>query len=102
MKQVKGHLDTMILATLDREQAHGYSLAQRIKARSDGMFDLPEGSIYPALHRLERSGLIAGKWSTEAGRKRRVYSLTGEGRRAVRSRRADWGRFSAAIDAVIA
>jgi PadR family transcriptional regulator, regulatory protein PadR len=92
----------MILATLAESEAHGYAVAQVIKGRSDGVFDLPEGSIYPALHRLERSGLLASKWSKGEGRKRRVYQLTARGRRAVGEQRKDWRRFATAVEAVIA
>ena len=64
---LKGHLDGLILATLQVGPAHGYAIAQTLRARSDGAFDLPEGTLYPALHRLERAGMVASEWSTEAG-----------------------------------
>jgi PadR family transcriptional regulator PadR len=102
MREIRGHLDTMILATLGESEAHGYAVAQAIKGRSDGVFDLPEGSIYPALHRLERSGLLASKWSKGEGRKRRVYRLTARGREAVGEQRDEWRRFATAVEAVIA
>jgi PadR family transcriptional regulator PadR len=102
MREIRGHLDTMILATLAESEAHGYAVAQAIKGRSDGVFDLPEGSIYPALHRLERAGLLASKWSKQEGRKRRVYRLTTRGRKAIGEQRAEWRRFSTAVEAVIA
>lgn len=92
----------MILATLGESAAHGYAVAQAIKGRSDGVFDLPEGSIYPALHRLERAGLLASKWSKGEGRKRRVYRLTARGRKAVGEQRDEWRRFATAVEAVIA
>jgi DNA-binding PadR family transcriptional regulator len=66
------------------------------------VFDLPEGTIYPALHRLERAGLLQSGWSTASGRRRRVYRLTARGRRAVDRARGDWRRFSAAVEAVMA
>jgi PadR family transcriptional regulator PadR len=92
----------MILATLAESEAHGYAVGQAIKGRSDGVFDLPEGSIYPALHRLERSGLLSSKWSKGEGRKRRVYRLTARGRKAVGEQRDEWRRFATAVEAVIA
>jgi PadR family transcriptional regulator PadR len=92
----------MILATLGESDAHGYAVAQAIKGRSDGVFDLPEGSVYPALHRLERTGLLASKWSKREGRKRRVYRLTARGHKAVGEQRDEWRRFSTAVEAVIA
>jgi PadR family transcriptional regulator len=61
---VKGYLDLLLLAELERGPGHGYALIERIRERSDGTFDFPEGTIYPALHRLERGGLLVSKWST--------------------------------------
>ncbi len=97
-----GHLDGMLLAILAAEPAHGYAIAQALKDRSGGVFDLPEGTIYPALHRLERSGLLDSEWSTATGRRRRVYRLTARGRRAADGARRDWSRFAGAIEAVLA
>jgi PadR family transcriptional regulator PadR len=98
----RGQLDGMLLAILAGGPAHGYGIAQALKERSGGTFDLPEGTIYPALHRLERARLLQSDWSTAAGRKRRVYRLTGTGGRAVANARDDWRRFSAAVEAVLA
>jgi PadR family transcriptional regulator, regulatory protein PadR len=98
----RGHLDGMLLAVLADEPAHGYAVAQALKARSTGVFDLPEGTIYPALHRLERAGLLASSWASEAGRRRRVYRLTRRGRREVAAARAQWRRFASAVEAVMA
>lgn len=97
-----GHLDGMLLAIAADGPVHGYAAAQALKQRSGGVFDLPEGTIYPALHRLERSGLLESSWSTTSGRKRRVYELTARGRRAVSHAKGDWRRFSAAVEAVMA
>jgi PadR family transcriptional regulator, regulatory protein PadR len=99
---LKGHLDGLILATLAQGPAHGYAIAQQLRARSGGTFDLPEGTLYPALHRLERAGLIAGEWSTEAGRRRRTYRLTRSGERGLRQRRSEWRLFATAVEAVLA
>jgi PadR family transcriptional regulator, regulatory protein PadR len=99
---LKGHLDGLILATLADGPAHGYAIAQTLRERSDGAFDLPEGTLYPALHRLERAGLIASEWSTEAGRRRRTYCLTRSGGQALRERRHDWRLFASAVEAVLA
>ena len=92
----------MLIAIVGDGPLHGYGVAQALKQRSGGVFDLPEGTIYPALHRLERAGLLASKWSTASGRKRRVYQVTARGRRAVADSRAQWRQFSAAVEAVIA
>ena len=70
--------------------------------RDRGGFDLPEGTVYPALHRLEAGGLVASRWSSESGRRRRVYSLTRTGRRDLARRRDEWRVFSGAVGAVIA
>jgi PadR family transcriptional regulator PadR len=99
---LKGHLDGLILATLAGGPAHGYAIAQTMRARSDGAFDLPEGTLYPALHRLERAGLIASEWSTQGGRRRRTYRLTGSGEQGLSERRRDWQLFASAIEAVLA
>src|SRR6185312_7822977 len=96
-----GHLDGLVLAVLGGGPAHGYGLIEALRARSHGFFDLPEVTVYPALHRLERSGLVSSGWETEQGRKRRVYALTAAGRRAATERTGDWRRFAAAVNAVM-
>jgi PadR family transcriptional regulator, regulatory protein PadR len=98
----RGHLDGMILAILGAEPAHGYAVAQELKERSGGVFDLPEGTIYPALHRLERAQLLSSQWATTTGRRRRVYQLTAKGRRSIADSRREWKRFADAVEAVIA
>ena len=101
---LKGHLDMIVLAALSAAgSAHGYAIIEEIKRRSGGAFDLPEGTIYPALHRLEQAGLLVSRWVTaESGRRRRVYSLTRLGERALAERRAVWQQFSAAIGGLLA
>ena len=95
---LKGHLDMIVLAALDGEPSHGYGIIQEIYRRSGGAFDLPEGTIYPALHRLEKAGLLSSRWTTaESGRQRRVYALTRHGHRALADHRAVWERFAGAI-----
>ncbi len=100
-ESLKGHLDLLLLATLDGRPAHGYAIIEMLRARSDGVFDLPEGTVYVALHRLERAGLLASRWSKEAGRRRRVYELTNRGRSALGEQQDDWARFSHGIGAVL-
>ena len=97
---LNGQLDPLILATVAQEPAHGYAILQRLRQRSEGAFELAEGTIYPALHRLERDGLLSSSWSDESGRRRRVYELTARGRRAVGERRREWRSFSAAVNAI--
>lgn len=100
MDAVRGHLDGLVLAVLAAGPAHGYRLIELLRDRSGGFFELPEGSVYPALHRLERAGLVESSWSAEEGRRRRVYALTARGRRAVGERRREWRSFSAAVNAI--
>ena len=95
---LKGHLDMIVLAALAPGPAHGYAVIEEIKRRSAGAFDLPEGTIYPVLHRLEHAGLLAARWVTaDTGRRRRVYELTRRGERALAEQRAVWKEFSDAI-----
>ena len=97
-EMLKGHLDMIVLAALVGGPAHGYAVIQEIHRRSGGAFDLPEGTIYPALHRLEENGLLSSRWTiADSGRKRRTYALTRRGRVALADQRATWERFSAAI-----
>jgi PadR family transcriptional regulator, regulatory protein PadR len=99
---LKGHLDLIMLAALSDGPAHGYAVIEAIRARSGQAFDLPEGTIYPALHRLEQAGLLSSHWTVaESGRRRRVYALTRQGRRALADRRAVWERFANAIGGVL-
>ena len=99
--RVKGHLELLVLAVLADGDAHGYALIERLRARSGGTFDLPEGTVYPALHRLEAAGLLSSTWSDVGGRRRRVYSLTRRGDDALREQRSDWRTFAGAVERVV-
>jgi DNA-binding PadR family transcriptional regulator len=99
---LKGHLDALVLATLRAGPAHGYAVIEELKRRSEGAFDLAEGTVYPVLHRLEAEGLLASSWTTVAGRKRRVYRLTKRGEKALAARADEWRAFSTAVEAVLA
>src|SRR5438132_7787149 len=101
-ESLKGHLDALVLATLEPAPAHGYAVIEALRDRSSGAFDLAEGTLYPVLHRLEAEGLLASSWSTVQGRRRRVYRLTRQGRGALAGRRDDWRRFATAVEAVLA
>jgi transcriptional regulator len=94
---LKGHLDLLLLAVLEGGPAHGYAVIDDLKRRSDGAFDVPEGTIYPALHRLEGGGLVKSEWWVETGRRRRVYTLTRKGRRSLGEQTSAWQRFSRAM-----
>lgn len=99
--ELKGHLDGLILSVLARGPLHGYAVIEALRDRSGGKLSLPEGTIYPALHRLERSGHLASEWAHN-GRKRRVYRLTSRGERELGLRRERWREFTTTIDAVLA
>ena len=101
-ESLKGHLDALVLATLRGEPAHGYAVIEELKRRSGGEFALPEGTVYPVLHRLEADGLLESEWSTASGRRRRVYRLTRRGRAALAEQEGEWRRFAAAVEAVLA
>jgi DNA-binding PadR family transcriptional regulator len=98
---LKGHLDMLLLAVLDAGPRHGYAIIEALRVGSDGALDLPSGTVYPALHRLERAGLIASDWETVSGRKRRAYRVTSSGRAALGEQRAVWDHFSTAVTAVL-
>ncbi|MEA2516494.1 MAG: PadR family transcriptional regulator, regulatory protein PadR [Actinomycetota bacterium] len=98
---IKGHLDMLLLAVLEDGDAHGYAVIEGLRETSNGAFDLPEGTVYPALHRLERERYVASQWNKSSGRKRRVYSLTARGRKALTDRRSEWAGFSRAVGTVI-
>ena len=98
---LKGHLDGLVLATLARGPAHGYAVIEGLSERSDGAFDLAEGTVYPVLHRLEAEGLLASAWSTGAGRRRRVYRLTRRGRAALAAAPRGVAALRRAVEAVL-
>lgn len=83
---LQGHLDGMVLAVLASGEGHGYAVVERLRHASDGVFDLPEGTVYPALYRLERDGLLSYHWQRHAGRRRRVYVVTASGLEALGER----------------
>ncbi|WP_395830185.1 PadR family transcriptional regulator [Elstera sp.] len=102
-EMLKGHLDTILLSALRSGEAHGYAIIETIRAGSGGTFDLPEGTIYPALHRLEGAGLLVSRWGqSPTGRKRRLYALTAAGEAALADRRGRWASFAGAVEALLA
>jgi PadR family transcriptional regulator, regulatory protein PadR len=98
---LKGHLDGLLLAVVAEEPAHGYAIVESLRARSGGAFDLPEGTVYPALHRLERDGLVESTWTRAVGRRRRVYALTRSGRASLAERGAEWRTFARGMQALL-
>lgn len=100
-ERLKGNLDLLLLSVLTAGPAHGYAIISALRDRSEGTFDLPEGTIYPALHRLEDAGLLASSWADNEGRKRRVYGLTSKGAAALAAEQAEWRRFAQGMRAVL-
>ncbi len=97
----KGSAELMILALLEDRQRHGYEIGKLIETRSKGAIAFQAASLYPMLYRLEKRGLIEGRWVEKAGeRRRRFYRLTAEGRRVLRSQRSFWHEFIEALDLV--
>jgi PadR family transcriptional regulator PadR len=97
----KGHVDLLILAALDNGPAHGYALVDTLRDQSDGVFDLAEGTVYPALYRLERQGLVTSSWEEGRTRRRRVYRLTRSGTAQLQVDRDSWRRHVRAMQAVL-
>ena len=100
-EELKGHLDVLLLAVIADGPVHGYAIVERLHSRSDGHFELPEGTVYPALHRLEADRLLSSDWAVVDGRRRRLYPLTKRGRSALGQRSGDWRRFAGAVERVI-
>ena len=99
---LKGHLDLVLLAALAEGPAYGYALIDEIRGPSEGAFDLAEGTVYPALYRLESGGLLSSNWIVAAGRRRRMYRLTKRGRTELAKERGEWKRFSDTMKTVVA
>ena len=98
---LRGYLDPVILAVLAKGPLHGYAVIEELKTRSGGELDLPEGTVYPALHRLERRGLLTSAWTKTEGRRRRNYRLTATGRRELVSKTREWRTFAQVMDGVL-
>jgi PadR family transcriptional regulator PadR len=99
--RVKGHLDLMLLGVLNEGPGHGYAVITALRERSGGTFDLPEGTVYPALHRLQDAGLLSSTWEDVGGRRRRMYRLTAKGVRALVAEQSQWTQFASAVDQVL-
>lgn len=99
---LQGTLDLLVLKTLDGSPLHGYAIAQRINHISRTLLEVPQGSLYPALHRLEVRGWLDAEWiDTESGRRAKVYRLTRKGRAELEREIADWRRLSQAINWIL-
>ena len=98
---LKGSTETLILSLLSEESMYGYMLVKEIDRRSDGYFQLKEGTLYPALHRLERDRLVEGQWEEAKSRQsRRYYNLTPLGRERLDCLRQEWDLFTAAVNGI--
>ncbi len=100
--RLRGNLDLMLMGVLRHGPAHGYGIIAALRDRSNGELDFAEGTIYPALHRLERAGLIASSVQITQGRRRRMYTLTAPGRQAFATQRGQWQGVVATMQAVLA
>jgi PadR family transcriptional regulator PadR len=99
---LRGSLDLLILKTLSLSAMHGWGISQRVQQMSDGEFAMNQGSLYPALQRLEKDGLITSEWGvTDNNRQARYYRITAAGRRSLGREVESWKRFAAALDAVL-
>ena len=99
---LKGNTPTLVLAVLKDRPLHGYGIAREIEQRSGNALKFKEGTLYPALHALEREGLIAGEWQKESGgRERKVYTITPAGLAALERRARTWAEFATAIHQVL-
>ena len=100
-QQLKGHLDLLLLSVLVDGPAYGYAVIAALRERSGEELTLPEGTVYPALHRLEAAGLLRSSWAEQAGRRRRLYELTARGASVLELLRGEWRRFSTGVQAVV-
>jgi transcriptional regulator len=95
---LKGAADTLVLSTFAEEERYGYQVVKELERRSEGFFRLKEGTLYPILHRLEKQGLLRGRWQTMPnGSERRYYALTGKGRRHLSDKLNEWETFAQAV-----
>ena len=99
---LRGSLDLLVLKTLSLQPMHGWGISLRIQQTSKGVLEVNQGSLYPALQRLEKDGLITSDWgTTDNNRRARYYKLTASGRRALGEEQESWRRFAAGLDAVL-
>jgi PadR family transcriptional regulator len=99
---VQGTLNLLVLRILDLEPMHGWALGQRLRQMSGDVLQVSEGSLYPALHKLEHEGLISSEWrATEHNRRAKFYALTARGRKALRHEADEWERLASAITQIV-
>jgi len=101
-KIMAGTIEVMVLEVVNPEPAYGYWITQEVLKRSDGAVQLKEGSLYPALHKMERNGLLKAYWEeSEAGRRRKFYRITAKGQKALETKRREWQRHMVGVNAVL-
>jgi DNA-binding PadR family transcriptional regulator len=102
---LRGHVKTLALAALERGEAHGFEILRRLRERSRGILELKEGTLYPALYRLEEAGCIRGEWEDNKqrhrGPRRRIYRLTIKGRKELAGRRGEWSAFVRVVGGIV-
>ncbi|UHA73595.1 PadR family transcriptional regulator [Paenibacillus sp. 481] len=98
---MKGSTVILLLTVLNKKEMYGYELIREIEYRSDGVFTMKEGTLYPILHTLEATGWLDSYWSEHDGRKRKYYRITDEGRTHLDEKKVEWTRFRIAVDTVI-
>ena len=98
---IRGHLELVLLGILSQGAGHGYEIITRLRDRTEGTFDLNEGSVYPALHRLEDAGLLASDWQPVTGRRRRIYRVTNPGLTALAAKRREFTTLVSAVEAAL-
>jgi len=102
---LRGHLETLVLSTLERGDAHGFELLKRLGAEGRGALHLKEGTLYPILYRLEKAGCVRARWdadtSSSQGPRRRVYRITSKGKRELSKKRDLWRHFVATLDRIV-
>ncbi|SFH60568.1 PadR family transcriptional regulator [Planctomicrobium piriforme] len=101
IKLLNGTVEMMMLESISHGPTYGYEIVQTVLSRSNGQFELKEGSLYPALHRLERQELLESYWAEQDGRRRKYYKLTAAGKKALAARRKEWQAFSHGVNGVL-
>lgn len=98
---LSGTVELLLLVVISEGPSYGYEITQAVLSRSEGRVDLKEGSMYPALHRLEREKLLECYWTEADGRRRKYYKLTAAGRKSLAARRAEWESFAIGVQSVL-
>jgi PadR family transcriptional regulator, regulatory protein PadR len=99
---IKNNIDSLLLSMMDRQPMYGYQIIKELEGQSQGYFKFKEGTLYPALHRLEKSGTVEGKWQIlPSGQQRKYYYITEKGRSTLAEKRVSWNEFLAAMNLII-